>query len=61
MDEAMTDFDYISASTLPKDCKPLVTKAKDKTLSDKIADKTKEVTALVVELKKLVTVHGYQI
>ncbi len=49
----MTDFDYISASTLLKDCKPLVTKAKDKTLSDKIADKTKEVTALVVELKKL--------
>ena len=51
--EAMADSDCAAASALLNDCKPLAAKSKDKTLSDKIANKTKEVSALAAEIKKL--------
>ena len=53
VNEAMGDSDPVAASDLLKDCKPLASKSKDKALSDKIADKTKEVAALAAEKKKL--------
>ncbi len=49
----MADSDCATASALLKDCKPLALKAKDKSLSDKISDKTKEVAALLAEINKL--------
>ncbi len=53
VNEAMADSDCTAASSLLKACQPLAAKAKDKTLSGKIADKAKEVAALAAEIKKL--------